>query len=134
MQDIKEPHLDFIEEFAHTQGVKNIETVLAATDDIRLDEKVDVAFMCSLYHIIYGVASEVDRRALMASIKKALKPGGLFVIVDNGPVEDNTLPYHGPYLAKELAISQIERFGFKFEKYDQIIPQRYMLKFRLVAP
>lgn len=132
--DIKEPHLDFIEEFAHNQGVKNIETVLAATDDIRLDEKVDVAFMCSLYHIIYGVASEVDRRALMASIKKALKPGGLFVIVDNGPVEDNTLPYHGPYLAKELAISQIERFGFKFEKYDQIIPQRYMLKFRLVAP
>ena len=56
------------------------------------------------------------------------------MIVDNGPVEDNKLPYHGPYLAKELAISQLERYGFKFEEYDQIIPQRYMLKFRLVTP
>lgn len=132
--DIKEPHLDFIAEFARKQGVKNVETVLASTDDIRLKEPVDVAFMCSLYHIIYGVASEEDRRTLMVSIKKAIKPGGLFVIVDNGPVEDNTLPYHGPYLAKELAIAQLERYGFKFEEYDQIIPQRYMLKFRLVAP
>ena len=72
--------------------------------------------------------------AKAASIKRAIKPGGLFVIVDNGPVEDNKLPYHGPYLAKELAISQLERYGFKFEKYEQIIPQRYMLTFRLVAP
>lgn len=132
--DIKQPHLDFIEEFARKQGVKNVETILASTDDIKMKEQVDIAFMCSLYHIIYGVASEEDRRSLIVSIKKAIKPGGLFIIVDNGPVEDKTLPYHGPYLAKELTISQLERYGFKFEKYDQIIPQRYMLKFRLVTP
>ncbi len=132
--DIKQPHLDFVNEFKDAQGIKNVETILAANEDIGLKEQVDVAYMCSLYHIIYGVAPEDGRRELMASIKKALKPGGVFVVVDNGPVEDQTLPYHGPYLAKEIAINQIERYGFKFESYDQIIPQRYMLKFRHLSP
>ena len=40
------------------------------------------------------------------------------------------MPYHGPYLAKELAISQLEHYGFKFESHYQIIPQRYLLIFR----
>lgn len=128
--DIKQPHLDFINEFKAANGISNVETLQATEDDIRLKEKVDVAYMCSLYHILYGVAPEDGRRSLMASIRRALKPGGLFVVVDNGPVEDKTLPYHGPYLAKEIAINQIERFGFKFQSYEQIIPQRYMLVFK----
>ena len=128
--DIKQPHLDFINEFKAANGISNVETLKATEDDIRLTDKVDVAYMCSLYHILYGVAPEDGRRSLMASIKRALKPGGLFVVVDNGPVEDKTLPYHGPYLAKEIAINQIERFGFKFQSYEQIIPQRYMLVFK----
>ncbi len=132
--DIKQPHLDFINEFKAQEKIENVETILADQDDIKLEEKVDMAYMCSLYHIIYGVAPEDGRRSLVNSIKKALKPGGIFVVVDNGPVKDQTLPYHGPYLAKELTISQLEHYGFKFLSYDQIIPQRYMLKFQLVNP
>jgi hypothetical protein len=86
--------------------------------------------MCSLYHIIYGVSSEPQRSALITSIKKGLKPGGKFVIVDNGPVADNQLPYHGPYITREMIIFQLAYYGFELESYEQIIPQRYMLTFK----
>ena len=77
-----------------------------------------------------GVASEPARKSLVSSIKRSLKPGGRFIVVDNGPVEDRQLPYHGPYITKELLINQLEHYGFKFLSYKQIIPQRYLLVFQ----
>ncbi len=117
-------------EHMNHEGITNVTTILAKDDDICLPQPVDAVFMCSLYHIIYGVAPEPARRNFIHSIERALKSGGRLIIVDNGPVEDRTLPYHGPYLAKELAIAQLQLYGFEFVSYDQIIPQRYMLVFR----
>jgi ubiquinone/menaquinone biosynthesis C-methylase UbiE len=129
--DIKERHLDFINEFTEKNNIKNIRTIVSEEDDISLDRKVDHAFMCSLYHIIYGVFSEPVRSKLVNSIRDVLKPGGRLIIVDNGPVEDYNLPYHGPFITKELIIYQLAYYGFTLEKYEQIIPQRYMLTFKL---
>jgi ubiquinone/menaquinone biosynthesis C-methylase UbiE len=129
--DIKERHLDFINEFVKLRGINNIETIVSAEDDICLDKKVDYVFMCSLYHIIYGVFSEPVRSRLIHSIKNALKRDGRLIIVDNGPVEDEQLPYHGPFITKELIEYQLSFYGFTLEKYEQIIPQRYMLTFKL---
>ena len=77
------------------------------------------------------VALDKDRDAYLKSLTKWLKPGGELIIVDNGPVDDNTLPYHGPYISRELIEYQLGFYGFKLTDYVQIIPQRYMLKFRL---
>jgi hypothetical protein len=88
-------------------------------------------FICSLYHMIYGVSSESERNNFIMSMKKALKQDGRLIIVDNGPVEGELMPYHGPYITKELIIYQLAHYGFILEKYDQIIPQRYMLTFKL---
>jgi ubiquinone/menaquinone biosynthesis C-methylase UbiE len=128
--DIKQEHLDFLDEYLKQQNIRNVTTIKSTEESLCMKETVDAAFMCSLYHIIYGVAAEPVRRAFVQSIKESLKPGGRLIIVDNGPVEDRLLPYHGPYLAKELAINQLELYGFKFESYYQIIPQRYMLVFQ----
>jgi ubiquinone/menaquinone biosynthesis C-methylase UbiE len=129
--DIKERHLDFINEFTEKNNIKNIRTIVSEEDDISLDNKVDYVFMCSLYHIIYGVFPEPVRSKLINSIKDVLKHDGRLIIVDNGPVEDENLPYHGPFITKELIIYQLAYYGFTFEKYEQIIPQRYMLTFKL---
>jgi ubiquinone/menaquinone biosynthesis C-methylase UbiE len=128
--DIKQEHLDFLDEFLARQGIKNVTTVKSSEEDLGVKEPVDAAYMCSLYHIIYGVASEHDRSSLVNSILRTLKPNGRFIVVDNGPVEDRQLPYHGPYITKELLISQLEHYGFKFVSYQQIIPQRYLLVFQ----
>jgi ubiquinone/menaquinone biosynthesis C-methylase UbiE len=129
--DIKERHLDFINDFVKLHNINNIETIVSAEDDIGLDTKVDYVFMCSLYHIIYGVFSEPIRSSLIHSMKNALKQDGRLIIVDNGPVEDEQLPYHGPFITRQLIEYQLSYYGFTLEKYEQIIPQRYMLTFKL---
>jgi SAM-dependent methyltransferase len=129
--DIKERHLDFINDFVKLHNINNIKTIVSAEDDIGLDTKVDYVFMCSLYHIIYGVFSEPVRSRLINSMKSALKQDGRLIIVDNGPVSDEQLPYHGPFITRELIEYQLSYYGFTLEKYEQIIPQRYMLTFKL---
>jgi ubiquinone/menaquinone biosynthesis C-methylase UbiE len=129
--DIKEDHLNFINDYIKNQKINNIQTIKSTVNDISLNAKVDHVFMCSLYHTIYGVSSEPDRSKFIESIKKVLKKGGRLTIVDNGPVNDNTLPYHGPYITKELIIYQLAYYGFALEKYEQTIPQRYVLTFKL---
>lgn len=128
--DIKQEHLNFLNDFFREENIKNIKTITSRSDNICLNDKVDYAYMCSLYHIIYGVLSEPDRESFIESIKKSLKKDGRLIIVDNGPVNDETLPYHGPYISKELIIAQLAYYGFRLEKYEQIIPQRYILIFK----
>lgn len=128
--DIKQEHLNFLNSFFKEENIRNIKTITSRTDNISLNDKVDYAYMCSLYHIIYGVLSEPDREGFIKSIIKVLKKDGKLIIVDNGPVDDETLPYHGPYITKELIIAQLAYYGFKLDKYVQIIPQRYILIFK----
>ena len=129
--DTVQAHLDYVKNVAQKFALTNIELRKDRPDSTDLPaNNSDLVFMCSLYHIIYGVVSEPSRKALVTSILRTLKPGGRFIVVDNGPVADRQLPYHGPYLAKELMILQLEHYGFKFVSYDQIIPQRYMLVFQ----
>lgn len=128
--DTKQQHLDFIDTFVRDQRIKNITTIHSTTKDLCLNgRKVDYAFMCSLYHILYGVSSDREREGMIRSIRNALKPGGEFIVVDNGPVANDVAPYHGPYIDKQLIIAQLEQYGFRLVKYVQIIPQRYLLRF-----
>lgn len=132
--DTVKTHVDFIKSVAEKYDFNNIEFVhLSNIDSIGIPpNQVDLAYMCSLYHIIYTVNSESVRQSYIASIRDALKPGGRFIVVDNAVVEDKTLPYHGPFIAKELIIAQLERYGFQLETQYQFIPQRYVLVFRKV--
>ena len=129
--DIKEDHINFIKDFIKKQEITNLVPIKNELDNLNINEKVDYAFMCSLYHILYGVSSQKERDTFINNIKKILKKNGVLIIVDNGPVKDRQLPYHGPYITKELIIAQLAHYGFTFEEYHQIIPQRYMLTFRM---
>jgi ubiquinone/menaquinone biosynthesis C-methylase UbiE len=128
--EVNPDHIKYIRETANRLGIKNIAPVQSKATDISLgDIKVDMAYMCSLYHIIYTVFEEKQRADFINGIKKALKPGGRLVIVDNGPVADDRLPYHGPYIARELIVGQLKHYGFKLIDTKQFIPQRYILTF-----
>ena len=129
--ELKDEHLQTLETFLDKEKVTNVETIKGREDILELPEKVDKMFMCSLYHVLYGVIPDNDRDTYLKSLCKHLKPGGELIIVDNGPVDDDTLPYHGPYIARELIEYQLSYYGFELVDYKQIIPQRYMLTFRL---
>lgn len=129
--DTKDVHVEYLRTLATEWGLTNLHANVSQTDGFELPESgtADVIFMCSLYHIIYAVSSRSEREGMIQSVIKALKPGGRFVIVDNGPVDQDTLPYHGPYIRKELIESQLSDYGFRLEAAHQIIPQRYLMVF-----
>ena len=134
--DTVQEHLNYLKKTSQELGLLNIETVNndpGKTINLSVNKKVDVAFMCSLYHVIYAESREVDRASFIKSIYDALKPGGKFIVVDNALVADSELPYHGPYIAKELIIGQLQHYGFSLAAYDYPVPQRYVLIFEKVA-
>ena len=71
-----------------------------------------------------------ERDALVASIRESLKDNGRLYLADNGVVKQGTLPYHGPYIAKELIIGQMANYGFDLVEEYQPIAQRYLLVFK----
>jgi len=129
--ELKDEHIATLQAYLDQEHIHNVDTIKGREDMIELPEQVDKMFMCSLYHVMYGVVADKDRDAYLKSLTKWLKPNGELIIVDNGPVDDNTLPYHGPYISRELIEYQLGFYGFKLTDYVQIIPQRYMLKFKL---
>ncbi len=131
--DTVKQHLDYINRLTRQEGISTITTVHNHNESLGLapGQKVDLAFMCSLYHIIYIVYRESARETFLESIKSSLKPDGRLVIVDNAVVEGKDPPYHGPYIAKELVIAQLKHYGFELVDDFQATPQRYLLSFRL---
>lgn len=129
--EIKDEHINTLQEFLDKESIGNVSVIKGKEDVLELPEQVDKMFMCSLYHVLYGVNADDDRDKYLRSLVKLLKKDGELIIVDNGPVDDDTLPYHGPYISRELIAYQLQFYGFKLVEYYQIIPQRYMLKFKL---
>lgn len=129
--DTVEDHLRYIGRISQKFGIDNIETVITQGDQIGLSANlIDVAFMCSLYHIIYTTSIEEVKDRFVKSIRKALRRNGKLVIVDNALVENSALPYHGPYIARELIIGQLKHYGFRLVSQHAFIPQRYVLIFQ----
>lgn len=128
--ELKDEHIDRLKSFLSENCINNVEVVKGREDLLELPEKPDLMFMCSLYHIMYGVVSDSERDAYLNSLLAQLKEDGELIIVDNGPVNDDTLPYHGPYISRELIEYQLSFYGLELVDYIQVIPQRFMLKFR----
>jgi predicted methyltransferase len=131
--DTVQEHLDYIKGYTEKNVMGNVQTVLTTDHTIGMaDQQVDVAWMCSLYHIIYVAYKEEAKDQFIESVRKVLKKGGIFYVADNGLVPDGILPYHAPYIDKNLIIGQLQQYGFKLVKEFQFIPQRYILKFQKI--
>lgn len=133
--DTVKDHLEHIDSFNAKNGITNIKTVLTEDNTIGIKgEQVDVIWMCSLYHIIYVAYNEHAKDEFVESIKSALKKDGILYVVDNGLVPDGILPYHAPYIDKNLLIGQFQAYGFRLIREYQFIPQRYILAFKKALP
>lgn len=128
--DLNKNHLNFVEKVCKKYNIKNIQTHVSGVTSTNLpQDTLDVALMCSLYHIIYAEA-EAERNAFIQSIKSTLRKGGSLIVIDNSPVTGDTLPYHSNYIAKELIIAQLKYYGFELVKVEHFLPQRYMIEFK----
>ncbi|MBA3559606.1 MAG: methyltransferase domain-containing protein [Gemmatimonadaceae bacterium] len=80
--DISEDALNKLAETLAKDTLRNVELVLAEDDDPRLPfGTLDGVVMLNAYH-------EMTKRVpVLDGVKRALKPGGLLVIVDNAPAD-----------------------------------------------
>ena len=124
-------HLDFLHHYSDQYDVKNVEVVTSSFSGIGLspETKVDVVFMCSLYHNVYAAFTDYERDQFVGSIRSALREGGRLIIVDNDLVPEDDIPYHGPYICKDLVRAQPWSYGFRMVESYQFTPQRYVLVF-----
>jgi ubiquinone/menaquinone biosynthesis C-methylase UbiE len=74
--DIDPGLLKVVERSAQDAKIENIRTVLAATDDPRLPEPVDLAFICDALHHIG------NQGPYMKTLNKYVKPGGRVAVID----------------------------------------------------
>lgn len=127
-------HLDYLRSYTSEYQVENVEVVESSFEGIGLskDVKVDVVYICSLYHNVYAAFTDAERNSFVGSIRHALNENGKLIIVDNDLVTDKELPYHGPYVNKVMLISQLWYYGFKLTDTFQFTPQRYVLLFDMV--
>ncbi len=74
--DVDSGLLAIVAEKAKTEGLTNIQTVVAGATDPRLPEPVDLLFICDTMHHLPDQASYVRQ------FSKLLRPGGRVVVID----------------------------------------------------
>ena len=117
--DIVPRFIEHIDAKAKRAGLSQIKTVLSTERSIELPaNSADVVFACDAYHHF------VHYEAMLASIRKALKPGGQLFIVDFDKESKSLSPSMVEHVGQtkgEFA-RQITAAGFTFDE-DLTLPQ-----------
>jgi predicted methyltransferase len=103
---------------AAEQGLANVTTVLAAPDDPRLPEPVDLVFTCNTYH-------HLEQRAayFRAVRERYLAPGGRIAIVEYRPdVTRHSTP-------REAIEQELSAAGFRLVKAFDYLERQHFLVF-----
>ena len=128
--ETNEDALEYLKKLVDKNNL-NITPLVGRLNDACLPENsVDTIFMCSMYHAVYIANLEFVKDEFIESLKKALKPGGRLIIVDNDITAKGAPSYFGPGIAKELIIAQLKYYGLELVESRQFVPQRYILTFR----
>ena len=125
--DISPQFIDHLEERAKEEGYSNVEVVLCDERDSRLPaNSVDAIFVCDTYHHF------TYPQTTLASLRRALRPGGRMIIVDFERIEGVSSEWILGHVraGKEVFLAEIEEAGFVLEDEPDIgLVDNYMLRF-----
>jgi len=124
--DISPAFVEYIQSTAKKRRVKNVSAVVANGTEVGLpDSSVDLAYLSDVYHHFEHPAET------LASIRKALKPGGRMVVIDYERIPGRTPQARIEHVRvdKQQAISEIEAAGFKLLEEKKLMRENYYLVF-----
>ena len=127
--DISEEFIRLILSRAKMEGLKHVEGIVCDPDDTKLPENsVDLVFVCDTYHHF-----EYPQKSL-ASIHRALRPGGRLVIVDFERIPGTSSAWILNHVraGKEVFRAEIEAAGFKLIDEPKLLKENYILRFTKV--
>lgn len=128
--DIAAKFLEHIQKTAREAGLKNVTPVLCNEDRVDLPPgSVDMAFVCDTYHHF-----EFPQRTL-ASLHRAIKPGGKLVIVDFKRIEGVSPAWTLNHVraGQETVEQELTAAGFqKSGEVKGLLKDNYMIVFKRV--
>jgi ubiquinone/menaquinone biosynthesis C-methylase UbiE len=125
--DISQAFIDYIRQTAQARKRTNITAIVGDGTEVPLPEaSVDLVFMSDVYHHFEHPGQT------LASIRKALRPGGRMVVVDYERIPGVTSPERIEHvrLDKQTTIKEIGSAGFRFVGEKKLMRQNYFLVFQ----
>ena len=111
---------------ARAAHLNNVLGVVSTQTDTRLEESsADIAFICDAYHHFE------DPKAMLASIRRALRPGGTLIVVDFERIPGTSPDWILKHVraGKEDFRREIEASGFRFAEEAKLMRENYFLRF-----
>jgi predicted methyltransferase len=127
--DIAQKFLEHIKKTCDDAGIKNVKFVKCTDTSAELPENsIDLAFICDTYHHF-----EFPFKT-MASIHKALKPGGQLILIDFHRIKGQSTDWVMGHVraGQEVFAKEVEDSGFKQVEEKKFMKQSYFLRFERV--
>lgn len=125
--DISQPFARAIARRAAAAGLDNLVTVVNDQHGIGLpDASVDLVFTADTYHHFEFP------RAMLAAIRRVLRPGGRLVIIDfrTDPAVASAWVQGHVRAGREQVIAEVEAAGFALEQEMSLLKRNFFLRFR----
>ncbi len=124
--DIAKNFIEHVEKTCKEAGLKNVTGIVCTPTSTELPpNSVDLAFICDTYHHF-----EFPQKT-MASVHRALRPGGQLILVEYSRIEGKTPDWLLKHLraGQEVFTSEIEAAGFKVVDRDDFLKENYFVRF-----
>jgi predicted methyltransferase len=129
--DIAPKFVEHVEKSCKEAGLKNVTGVVCTQTSAKLpDNSVDLVFICDTYHHF-----EFPQRTL-ASLHRALRPGGRLVLVDFHRILGKSSPWILVHVraGQEVFTREIKEAGFKETGQEKFLEENYLVRFVKVKP
>lgn len=113
--DVDRGLLDYVAAEAARRGLTNVETVLAAEDDPRIPQPVDLLFTCNTVHHF------ADRTGYFRDARRYLRPGAKVAIIDYVAKHRSAPP--------EVLESEMTAAGYRLETKNDFLKKQSFLVF-----
>jgi len=127
--DIAPNFIKHIEKICKDQGLKNVAGIVCKPDSAELPaNSIDLAFVCDTYHHF-----EFPFKT-MASIHRALRPGGRLVLVDFRRIKGQSSDWVMNHVraGQEVFTREILASGFKQVEEAKFLKENYLVRFEKI--
>jgi predicted methyltransferase len=129
--DIAPKFIEHVEKTCKEAGLKNVTGIVCKPDSAGLPEgSVDLVFICDTYHHF-----EFPNKT-MASVRRALKPGGRVVLIDFHRIPGKSSEWVLGHVraGQEVFVKEVESAGFKRTGEEKFLKENYFVRFEKAEP
>lgn len=125
--DAYPPSIEMVEKEVKEKGIKNLEAMVAdLTKRIPLnDNSVDV---CVMANVLHGFVENEEVSEVIPEIKRVIKPGGIFAVVEFKKMEGSPGPPFNIRLNPQDVDDIVSEYGFETVETVEVGEYHYLVK------